>query len=295
MRLFIVLVAGLICHDVAAQPAAANTAPTPAARPEIPFDGQADAPDFPASLEWLNTARPLSLADLRGKVVLLDFWTYCCINCMHIIPDLKKLERKYAQELIVIGVHSAKFENEKQTSNIREAIKRYEIEHPVVNDKDFQVWRSYGARSWPTLILINPHGRIIGAHSGEGIYDLFDQVIGATVQHFDAKGAIDRRPINFQLEKDKSPRSILSFPGKITADQPSKRLFFTDSNHNRVIVAAFDGQILECIGGGNAGLKDGLFEAAKFFRPQGICYDSKSDRIYVADTENHAKIGRAHV
>src|SRR4051812_40757332 len=112
-------------------------------RMTIPFDGQADAPEFPTGMEWLNTKSPLSIKDLKGKVVLLDFWTYCCINCMHIIPDLKKLEAKYSKELVVIGVHSAKFQNEKQTQNIREAIQRYEIEHPVVNDKDFKIWRSY--------------------------------------------------------------------------------------------------------------------------------------------------------
>src|SRR6185436_1030734 len=100
------------------------------------YEGKVNAPDFPEGMEWLNTDRPISLRELRGKVVLLDFWTYCCINCMHVIPDLKKLERKYPNELVVIGVHSAKFTNERDTDNIRQAILRYEIEHPVVNDKD---------------------------------------------------------------------------------------------------------------------------------------------------------------
>jgi len=255
---------------------------------DIPFEGHRAAPEFPESLEWLNTGRSLTLSELRGKIVLLDFWTYCCINCMHIIPDLKRLETKYAKELVVIGVHSAKFENEKQTDNIREAIKRYEIEHPVVNDKDFLVWRSYGARAWPTLILINPQGRVIGGHSGEGIYDLFDEVIRETVKHFDAKAQIDRKPISFQLEKDKQPQSLLSYPGKIVANEKSKRLFFTDSNHNRVVVASQSGEILDVIGEGNIGLKDGSFETALFYRPQGLFFDSTNDVVYVADTENHA-------
>src|SRR5262245_14560079 len=99
------------------------------------FEGEVNAPDFATGLEWLNTEKPVSLRELRGKVVLLDFWTYCCINCMHIIPDLKKLEAKYANQLVVIGVHSAKFTNEKGTENIRQAILRYELEHPVVNDR----------------------------------------------------------------------------------------------------------------------------------------------------------------
>ena len=101
-------------------------------------------PEFPEGMQWLNTDKPLRLADLRGKVVLLDFWTYCCINCMHIIPELTALEKKYA-ELVVIGVHSAKFQNEGDVANIRQAILRYEIQHPVVNDRDFHIWRQCGA------------------------------------------------------------------------------------------------------------------------------------------------------
>src|SRR5215470_1100997 len=112
------------------------------------------APELTGGRGWLNTDKPLSLAALKGKVVLLDFWTYGCINCMHIIPDLKRLEKKYPNELVVIGVHSAKFENEKGTENIRQAILRYEIGHPVVNDKDFDIWQSYKADGWPTLTLI---------------------------------------------------------------------------------------------------------------------------------------------
>jgi hypothetical protein len=207
---------------------------------------------------------------------------------MHVIPDLKKLERKYAKELVVIGVHSAKFDNEKQTDNIRQAILRYEIEHPVINDKDFAVWRSFGARSWPTLVLINPKGKVIGYLSGEGVYEPFDRVIGETVRYFDAKGAIDRKPLAFKLERTKGPTPLLAYPGKIAADEKSKRLFFSDSNHNRLIVATLDGEILECIGESEAGLRDGDFAAARFFRPQGLCFDPERNTLYVADTENHA-------
>ncbi|HEX2869201.1 MAG TPA: thioredoxin-like domain-containing protein [Ignavibacteriales bacterium] len=129
-----------------------------------------DAPEFPDGLDWLNVDHPIKLSDLRGKVVLLDFWTFCCINCMHIIPDLKKLEAKYPGELAVIGVHSAKFLSEQETGNIRQAILRYDIEHPVVNDKDFKIWTSYGANAWPTVVLIDPRGDVVGHHSGEGVY-----------------------------------------------------------------------------------------------------------------------------
>src|SRR6266571_7770803 len=125
------------------------------------------APELTGGRGWLNTDKPLSLSALKGKVVLLDFWTYGCINCMHIIPDLKKLEHKYANQLVVIGVHSAKFENEKDSENIRRIILRYEIEHPVYNDAEFKVWQSYGVRAWPTQVLIDPAGYVIGGVSGE--------------------------------------------------------------------------------------------------------------------------------
>src|SRR5688572_18723253 len=138
------------------------------------YEGKVNAPDFPEGIQWLNTEKPISLRDLRGKVVLLDFWTYCCINCIHVIPDLKKLEKKYANELVVIGVHSAKFDGERDIDNIRQAVLRYEIEHPVVNDWQMEIWQQYGVRAWPTLMLIDPAGKVIGYVSGEGIYEPFD-------------------------------------------------------------------------------------------------------------------------
>jgi thiol-disulfide isomerase/thioredoxin len=125
------------------------------------LEGKLPAPELPADKQWLNTDRPIRIAQLKGKVVLLDFWTYCCINCMHVLPDLKRLERKYARELVVIGVHSAKFPGERNTENIRQAVLRHGIEHPVVNDADMAIWRLYGARAWPTLMLIDPADQLI--------------------------------------------------------------------------------------------------------------------------------------
>ncbi len=254
---------------------------------QVVYAGKANAPDFPEGLEWLNTDHPISLNDLRGKVVLLDFWTFCCINCMHVIPDLKKLETKYPNELAVIGVHSAKFTTEQGTDNIRQAILRYGIEHPVINDKDFEVWNSYGVNAWPSFIIIDPDGKIVGKHSGEGIYDLFDQVISGIIKEFDPKGKINHTALHFALEKGKAQESFLAYPGKIAADQAQKRLFITDSNHNRVVVVSIpDGSVLEVIGDGAAGLKDGDFENARFNKPQGIVVEGQA--VYVADTENHA-------
>ncbi len=99
------------------------------------YQAKVRAPELVGDRGWLNVDKPLSIAGLKGKVVLLDFWTYGCINCIHIIPDLKKLEAKYDKNLVVIGVHSAKFENEKNTENIRKIILRYELEHPIDNSK----------------------------------------------------------------------------------------------------------------------------------------------------------------
>src|SRR6478672_4427174 len=136
------------------------------------------APEIQGGRGWLNTDKPLSIAALKGKVILLDFWTYGCINCIHIIPDLKKLEAKYANNLVVIGVHSAKFDNEKNTENIRKIILRYGIEHPIVNDADFKIWNAYAVNAWPTQVLIDPSGYVIGQVSGEGHFETLDNAIG---------------------------------------------------------------------------------------------------------------------
>lgn len=249
------------------------------------LDGLVHAPEFPSHLEWLNTDKPLSLAAFRGKIVLLDFWTFCCINCMHVIPDLKKLEAKYSKELVVIGVHSAKFQNEKQSESIRQAILRYGIKHPVINDLNMEVWQQYGIRSWPTLVLINPRGRVIGVKSGEGIFDLFDSIIAQTIPYFDQKKELKRGPLVLALEEAKQAKTLLSFPGKIHADAQSNRLFITDSNHNRIIVVDLEGNILDSIGSGQAGKKDGSFEDADFDHPQGTF--AEGGFLYIADTENH--------
>ena len=258
------------------------------ARPAMTnYRGKVTAPEFPEKLDWLNTDRPLTLKQLRGKVVLLDFWTYCCINCMHVLPDLKRLEGKYAEELVVVGVHSAKFAAESQTENIRQAILRYEIEHPVINDHGMILWRQYGIRAWPSVVLIDPAGKVVGYSSGEGVYERYDSLIAKVIKTFDQEGGIDRRPLALKLERDRAPRSALSFPGKVLADAGSNQLFIADSNHNRIVVLSLDDYSVKAvIGSGKAGLADGDFERARFNHPQGMAFDGKT--LYVADTENHA-------
>jgi len=243
------------------------------------------APEISGGRGWLNTDKPLSIAALKGKVILLDFWTYGCINCIHIIPDLKKLEAKYANQLVVIGVHSAKFQNEKETENIRRIILRYEIEHPVYNDSEFQVWQSYGVRAWPTQVLIDPAGYVVGTASGEGNYEVIDNAIGQLVTEFRKRGELNEQPLNLVLERAKVGDLPLAFPGKLLADAATDRLYISDSNHNRIVVTKLDGTLVETIGTGTPGATDGTYDKASFYRPQGLALSG--DNLYVADTENH--------
>ncbi len=241
------------------------------------------APEFKSGLEWLNTDKPISIKDLQGKIVIIDFWTYCCINCMHILPELKKLEDKYKNELVVIGVHSAKFNTEKGTENIRQAILRYKISHPVVNDYNFDIWKQYSAHAWPTVVLIDPNGYIVGSHSGEGIYDIFDYNIENLIKKH--KNELDYTPLAFTLEKDKVTRSFLSFPGKISSDKLNKKLIISDSGNDRIVITDTSGNILDIIGSGKQGYKDGSFENSEFNSPQGTVI--QGDFLYISDTENH--------
>jgi thiol-disulfide isomerase/thioredoxin len=251
------------------------------------FAGTTPAPEFPDGLEWLNVERPLSLAELRGKLVLLDFWTYGCINCIHIIPDLERLEAEYADELVVIGVHSAKFANEGDTENIRDIIRRYGLRHPVVNDKDFVVWQQWGANAWPTVVLIDPSGNIVGGHAGEGIYPIFQPVIDSLVEEFDGRGLIDRNLI--ELDVERAPDTVLSFPGKVLADPVGSRLFVADTNHHRIVIADLEtGEVIDVAGSGGRGFGEGDFASASFDQPQGMALVDDGRTLLVADVGNHA-------
>jgi DNA-binding beta-propeller fold protein YncE len=250
-----------------------------------PFAQRLDVPPLPEGLTWLNTATPLKLQELRGKFVLLDFWTYCCINCMHILPELKKLEAAYPNNLVVIGVHSAKFETEKDARNITEAILRYDIAHPVINDADMRVWNLFQARSWPTVILIDPEGKAVWGQSGEITMEQVRDVLNKAIPYYRQHGLLDERPFAFQLEAAKVQATPLRFPGKVLADEPGGRLFIADSSHNRIVVARLDGTLVETIGSGVLGRADGDFDVAEFNKPQGMALRGRT--LYVADTENH--------
>ncbi len=251
------------------------------------YRGEARAPDFPSGLDWFNAGRPIRLADLKGKIVLLDFWTTCCINCMHVISDLKRLEEKHKDALVVIGVHTPKFTAERDSTNILEAILRYEITHPVVNDCNFDLWQSHAVRAWPTIVVIDPEGKVVGSVSGEGAYDTFDPVIASMISDFGARGLLKRGPLAVPLAREAPRDELYAFPGKVLADEAGGRLFIADTNKNRIVVARVpEGRVLDIVAGGPAGFADGGFEEARLNRPQGIAV--RGDLIYIADTENHA-------
>ncbi len=254
--------------------------------------GSVRAPALDSGLGWLNTDRPLAFdGDLRGRVVVLDFWTYCCINCIHILPDLAWLESKYAAEPVVfIGVHSAKFDNEASRETIRAAMLRYEIAHPVIIDEDMRLWRAYTVRSWPTVIVIDPRGHIAGVFAGEGQRAALDEIIGQLLGQGRAEGSLADGPLHLRREASVQAASGLAFPGKVLADEAGGRLFVADSNHNRIIVAGLPdaagrATVHRVVGTGAVGRDDGPADHATFNHPQGMAV--AHGRLYIADTENH--------
>ena len=241
-------------------------------------------PEFPRDAEWFNSG-PLSFSDsLKGKVVILDFFTYCCINCMHILPDLSRLEKEFPVEAgaVVLGVHSAKFENEKLSENIKNAIQRYNITHPVVNDADIKLWDGLGIECWPTLVLFSPNGRVLATVVGEGHYEEVRILLATALQHY--QQLLSKHDILYQQPKEELS-GILSYPGKLCCDKET--LYVSDSGHHRLLVInSSTGAVLNIIGCGEAGLKDGTFNEACFSSPQGIVHHNGG--LYVADTGNHA-------
>lgn len=240
---------------------------------------------------WLNTERPLSLADLRGKLVLLDFWTYCCINCLHVLEDLKYLEQKYAgKPFVVIGVHSPKFTNEDDAESVRQAIVRYGITHPVLLDSGRRTWDAYAVRGWPTLVLLDPRGYLLGQVSGEGNRDRLDAAISQALDLLGEADMLDETPLPLRLESDAGAISFgspLLYPGKLLADERTDTLYIADTGYHRLVVAGLDGTYRETIGGGMPGSDDGDYETASFRSPQGIALDAERGWLYVADTGNH--------
>ncbi|PFX24189.1 NHL repeat-containing protein 2 [Stylophora pistillata] len=251
-----------------------------------------DIPELDSNLEWLNCKNPLFFRDqLLGKLCILDFFTYCCINCMHILPDLEALEHLHSEKdgLVILGIHSAKFENEKSSTNILSGVLRYDIRHPVVNDSEAKLWHSLSVHCWPTLVVVSPEGKILLSLVGEGHRDTLLHFVGTALKYYKQKDKVKDHSIGISLVKDTLPQTSLSFPGKVSMDKRGERLVVADTGHHRLLVINKEGIILNAIGGGEkyeAGFVDGSFQEARFHSPQGIAIDK--EKIYIADTENHA-------
>jgi DNA-binding beta-propeller fold protein YncE/thiol-disulfide isomerase/thioredoxin len=243
------------------------------------------APELSGAVAWLNTDHPITIAELRGRVVILDFWTYGCINCMHVLPVLHHLEETYAgQPLEIIGVHSAKFENEKAPDRVRAAVERYGITHPVAVDSEMAIWDHYGVRAWPTLVVIRPDGRVAEAIPGEATFEQLDELVRHLMKEARAAGKLASGPA-LPHRSQSLATGELAYPGKVIA-APDGRLFISDSRNHRVLIATADGRILDQIGSGKQGRKDGSFEAAELDDPQGMAL--AGDTLYLADARGYA-------
>ena len=205
---------------------------------------------------------------------------------MHMLAVLRELERKYPQEIVIIGVHSAKFLAEKAASNLRPAVRRLRVDHPVVNDKDFQVWRSYRVQAWPTLVFIDPIGRVIDTSQGEVPLPALDRTMAGLIREYDQQGLLHREPLSWQREREEAKTGLLYFPGKVAVSGSSGRLFIADTGHHRLLIAGMDGSIQGIVGDGHPGLRDGGLQDCRFDAPEGMAL--YGERLFVADTENHA-------
>ncbi|MCR9257398.1 MAG: thioredoxin-like domain-containing protein [Alphaproteobacteria bacterium] len=243
-------------------------------------------------LTWLNTDRPLSLADADGKLLILDFWTYCCVNCYHVLPTLKRVEETFPDDVLVIGVHSPKFEAEKDLDNLKQAIRRYGITHPVVQDPKMELWRQYAVKAWPTLVFVSPEAYVLGQQPGEPDADTLMTLVEAVIKEFHDEGRMMPRPLEIPVET--APETRFSFPGKIKPVPGSeKRWALADPGHHQIVLLEDDGTEIARYGDGQAGFRDGAANEAGFNAPQGLI--AAEDAIYVADTGNHAvrRIGLA--
>jgi thiol-disulfide isomerase/thioredoxin len=238
-----------------------------------------------ADLEWFNVAKPLPIASLRGRIVLLDFWTEGCINCMHIIPILRAVEQKFPEQVVVIGVHSPKFAEEKSAESVKDAIARYEIHHPIIHDPKMTLWNAYGVEAWPTLVIVGADGNILGQYSGEPNQDSLIKALGDLVAHADKAGEL--KPAKLALQLPETPKGRFLFPGKLKPlPGATKQWVLADAGHDQIVVLDDAGKDVRRFGDGTSGFKDGAAAVAEFNHPQGLI--ASGSAIFVADTGNHA-------
>ena len=248
--------------------------------------GRVRAPELVGRGGWINAGQDLSLRSLRGKVVLLDFWTFCCINCLHVLEELRPLEERFGDALVVIGVHSPKFEHERDHEALVQAVVRYNVRHPVLDDPNRATWDQYGVRAWPTLYLVDPEGYATAAFEGEGNALKLEGEISRMISEHRRRGTLDETPI--EMLPPATNGGALRFPGKV-ATGPGDFVAVADSGHNRIVVARAveDGaEVLAVAGSGARGVADGSFHEAKFTDPQGLLFLDE-ETLLVADTGNH--------
>ncbi len=239
------------------------------------------APELVGRGGWLNTGgRSLTLQELRGRFVLLDFWTFCCVNCLHVLDELRPLEARFADVLTVIGVHSPKFAHEAEHESVVAAVARYEIHHPVLDDPDLHCWKQYAVRAWPTLVLVDPEGYVVHTASGEGHAEGLARLLDELLPTYEARGALRRGDDGYVAPP--APVSELAFPGKALR-LPDGTLLVSDSAHHSLVV--LDGEdVVRRLGTGERGRADGL--APSFAEPQGLALDADGT-VLIADTANH--------
>ena len=241
------------------------------------------APELVGRGGWINTGgdRP----DLSGKIVLLDFWTFCCANCLHVLDELRELEAEFADVLVTVGVHSPKFAHEADHDALIAACERYGVHHPVLDDPDLTTWKAFAVRAWPTLTVVDPAGYVVAQMSGEGHAHGLRALLTSLVAEFDAKGAL-RRGDSPYVAPEPEPTS-LRFPGKVIA-LPGGTYLVSDTSHHSIVELAADGtSVLRRFGSGERGLADGSAEEAAFNEPQGLLLLDDATAL-VADTVNHA-------
>ncbi|WP_247827229.1 NHL domain-containing thioredoxin family protein [Arthrobacter antioxidans] len=242
---------------------------------------------------WLNTGgRQLQLEDLRGKIVILDFWTFCCINCLHVLDELRPLEEQHSDVLVTVGVHSPKFEHEADPDALAAAVERYDIHHPVLDDPELTTWQAYTARAWPTLVVIDPEGYIVAHLSGEGHAAGLTSLVEELVAEHEAKGTLHRGDGPYVPAE--STAGDLKFPGKLLALPATGTFLAGDTGHHRLVELEADlVTVRRTIGSGTKGFRDGGADDAEFNEPQGLAllpaelaaevgYD-----VVVADSVNH--------
>jgi thiol-disulfide isomerase/thioredoxin len=261
----------------------------------IPHGVRVRAPELKGRA-WLNTdGRELSLGELRGKIVLIDFWTFCCINCLHVLDELRPLEEKYADVLVTIGVHSPKFAHEADPAALAAAVERYGVHHAVLDDPELTTWKQYAVRAWPTLVVVDPEGYVVAQLSGEGHAHSLDTLVAALVATHEAKGTLHRGDGPYVAPAPSDTQ--LRFPAKVLA-LPGGTFLVSDTGHHSLVELAADGEtVLRRIGSRDRGLLDGDPGEARFSEPQGMCLlpDGVRHRVgydvVVADTVNHALRG----